>query len=198
MPDEPEAIGLLALLLLTESRRASRTRPDGTLIILGEQESKQWNRAMIAEGQAIVRRCLCNQPGPYQLQAAINAVHAEAATFEQTGWRQIVALYDQLLAVAPTPVVALNRAIAIGEVRGAAAALALVDELDLDNYCLGHAARADLLRQLSRTSEAANPTSTPPAWHRQKWSATSSGSVAAQTWLVQRTDRCRTTSRGDH
>ena len=156
MPDEPEAIGLLALLLLTESRRASRTRPDGTLVVLGEEDRKQWNRAMIAEGQAIVRRCLCNQPGPYQLQAAINAVHADAATFEQTDWRQIVALYDQLLAVAPTPVVALNRAIAIGEVRGAAAALALVDELDLDDYYPFHAARADLLRRLSRTSEAAD------------------------------------------
>ena len=111
---------------------------------------------MIDEGQAIVRLCLRrNQPGAYQLQAAINAVHADAATIEQTDWSQVVALYDQLLAVAPTPVVALNRAIAIGEVHGAADALSLVDELDLDNYHLFHATRADLLRRLGRNSEAA-------------------------------------------
>jgi RNA polymerase sigma-70 factor (ECF subfamily) len=111
---------------------------------------------LIKEGQAIVRRCLRrNQPGAYQLQAAVNAVHADAATVQQTDWSQIVALYDQLLAVAPTPVVALNRAIAIGEVQGAAPALALVDELDLDNYYPFHATRADLLRRLGRNSEAA-------------------------------------------
>jgi RNA polymerase sigma-70 factor (ECF subfamily) len=135
MPDEPEVAGLLALLLLTESRRASRLAPDGSLVVLGEQDRTRWDQALIAEGQAIVRRCLRrNQPGPYQLQAAINAVHADAPTVEETDWSQIVALYDHLLAVAPTPVVALNRAIAIGEVQGPAAALALVEELDLDNY----------------------------------------------------------------
>jgi len=156
MPDEPEVDGLLALLLLTESRRGSRVRPDGSLALLGDQDRRHWDRAMIDEGLAIVRRCLRrNQPGAYQLQAAINAVHADAATFEQTDWSQIVALYDQLLEVAPTPVVALNRAIAIGEVHGPAAALALVDELELDNYHPFHATRADLLRRLSRTSEAA-------------------------------------------
>jgi RNA polymerase sigma-70 factor (ECF subfamily) len=156
MPDEPEVAGLLALLLLTESRRASRMRPDGSLVLLGEQDRRRWDRALIEEGQAIVRRCLRrNQPGPYQLQAAINAVHADAATVEQTEWSQIVALYDQLLAVAPTPVVALNRAVAIGEVQGPAAALALVDELDLDNYHPFHATRADLLRRLGRNGEAA-------------------------------------------
>jgi RNA polymerase sigma-70 factor (ECF subfamily) len=155
MPDEPEVAGLLALLLLTESRRASRTRPDGSLALLGEQDRTRWDRALIEEGQAIVRRCLRrNQPGAYQLQAAINAVHADAATIEQTDWSQIVALYDQLLALAPTPVVALNRAIAIGEVHGPAAALALVDELDLDSYYPFHATRADLLRRLGRNSEA--------------------------------------------
>ena len=155
MPDEPEVAGLLALLLLTESRRASRLRPDGALVLLAEQDRSRWDRALIEEGQAIVRRCLRrNQPGAYQLQAAINAVHADAATIEQTDWSQIVALYDQLLAFAPTPVVALNRAIAIGEVKGAAAALALVDELDLENYHLFHATRADLLRRLGRSSEA--------------------------------------------
>jgi RNA polymerase sigma-70 factor (ECF subfamily) len=156
MPDEPEVAGLLALLLLTESRRASRTRPDGSLALLGDQDRSRWDRALIEEGHAIVRRCLRrNHPGAYQLQAAINAVHADAATAEQTDWSQIVALYDQLLAVAPTPVVALNRAIAIGEVQGPGAALALVDEVDLDNYHPFHATRADLLRRLGRNSEAA-------------------------------------------
>jgi RNA polymerase sigma-70 factor (ECF subfamily) len=156
MPDEPEVAGVLALLLLTESRRASRTRPDGRLVLLAEQDRSTWDRALIDEGQSIVRRCLrLNHPGAYQLQAAINAVHADAATLEQTDWSQIVVLYDQLLAVAPTSVVALNRAIAIGEVQGAAAALALVDQVDLDNYYLFHATRADLLRRLGRNSEAA-------------------------------------------
>jgi RNA polymerase sigma-70 factor, ECF subfamily len=156
MPDEPEVAGLLALLLLTESRRASRIRPDGSLAVLGEQDRRRWDHVLIEEGQAIVRACLRrNQPGPYQLQAAINAVHADAPTIDQTDWSQIVALYDHLLAVAPTPIVALNRAIAIGEVQGAATALALVDELDLDNYPSFHATRADLLRRLNRNSEAA-------------------------------------------
>jgi RNA polymerase sigma-70 factor (ECF subfamily) len=157
MPDEPEVAGLLALTLLTEARRRSRIRPDGTLVVLGEQDRRTWDRALIAEGQAIVRRCLRrNQPGPYQLQAAINAVHADTATADQTDWPQILALYDQLLTVAPTPVVALNRAIAVGEVHGAAEALALVDELDLDDYCPFHATRADLLRRLGRDREAAD------------------------------------------
>jgi RNA polymerase sigma-70 factor (ECF subfamily) len=156
MPDEPEVAGLLALLLLTESRRASRIRPDGSLALLGEQDRSGWDRSLIEEGQGIVRACLRrNHPGPYQLQAAINAVHADAPTIDQTDWLQIVALYDHLLAVAPTPVVALNRAIAIGEVQGPAAALALVDELDLHNYQPFHATRADLLRRLGRNSEAA-------------------------------------------
>jgi RNA polymerase sigma-70 factor (ECF subfamily) len=156
MPDEPEVAGLLALLLLTESRRASRTRPDGSLVLLGEQDRTRWDRALITEGQAILRRCLRrNHPGAYQLQAAINAVHADALTVEQTDWPQIVALYDQLLVVAPTPVVALNRAIAVGELQGPAAALPLVEELDLDNYYPFHATRADLLGRLGRNSEAA-------------------------------------------
>src|SRR6202022_1324817 len=135
MPDEPEVAGLLALLLLTESRRSSRMGPDGSLVLLGDQDRSCWDRAFIEEGQAIVRWCLRrNQPGAYQLQAAINAVHADAPTVEQTDWSQIVALYDQLLAVSPTPVVALNRAIAVGEVQGPGRALTLVDELDLDYY----------------------------------------------------------------
>jgi RNA polymerase sigma-70 factor, ECF subfamily len=156
MPDEPEVTGLLALLLLTESRRSSRIRPDGSLVLLGEQDRTHWDRALIQEGQAILRQCVRrNQPGPYQLQAAINAVHADAATVEETDWQQIVALYDQLLGVAPTPVVALNRAIAIGELQGPAAALPLVEKLDLDNYYAFHATRADLLRRLGRHREAA-------------------------------------------
>jgi RNA polymerase sigma-70 factor (ECF subfamily) len=156
MPDEPEVAGLLALVLLTESRRASRTRADGSLVVLGEQDRGLWDRALIDEGQTIVRKCLRrNQPGPYQLQAAINAVHADAATAERTDWTQIVALYGQLLAASPTPVVALNRAIAIAEIHGPAAALDLVDKLDLDGYYAYHATRADLLRRIGRTGEAA-------------------------------------------
>jgi RNA polymerase sigma-70 factor, ECF subfamily len=155
LPDDPEVAGLLALLLLTESRRPSRTRPDGSLVLLGDQDRTGWDKAQIQEGQAILRRCLRrDQPGPYQLQAAINAVHADAPTLQQTDWPQILALYDQLLRLAPTPVVALNRAVVVGEVRGPAAALALVEELDLDGYHLFHATRADLLRRLGRHREA--------------------------------------------
>jgi RNA polymerase sigma-70 factor (ECF subfamily) len=156
LPDEPEVAGLLALLLLTESRRASRTRPDGSLVVLGEQDRSQWDRGLIEEGQTILRQCVRrNHPGAYQLQAAINAVHADAATVEETDWPQIVALYDRLLGVAPTPVVALNRAIAIAELHGPAVALALVEELHLDHYYPFHATRADLLWGLGRNSEAA-------------------------------------------
>jgi RNA polymerase sigma-70 factor, ECF subfamily len=156
LPDEPEVAGLLALLLFTESRRASRTRPDGSLVVLGEQDRSQWDRGLIEEGQTLLRQCVRrNHPGAYQLQAAINAVHADAATFEETDWPQIVALYDRLLGVAPTPVVALNRAIAIAELHGPAVALALVEELDLDHYYPFHATRADLLWGLGRNSEAA-------------------------------------------
>jgi RNA polymerase sigma-70 factor, ECF subfamily len=156
MPDEPEVAGLLALLLLIESRRPSRMRPDGSLAVLGQQDRAAWDRALIEEGQGIVRRCLRrNRPGPYQVQAAINAVHADAVTADRTDWPQILALYDQLLAMAPTPVVALNRAVAVGEVHGPAAALVLVDELDLGHYYAFHATRADLLRRLGRDREAA-------------------------------------------
>lgn len=155
LPDEPEVAGLLALLLLTESRRASRLRSDGSLVLLSEQDRRRWDRGLIEENQEILRRCLRrNQPGRYQLQAAINAVHADAATVEETDWPHIVALYDQLLELEPTPVVALNRAIAIGEVQGAAAALTLVDQLPLDNYYAFHATRADLHRRLGRTPDA--------------------------------------------
>jgi RNA polymerase sigma-70 factor (ECF subfamily) len=155
MPDEPEVQGLLALLLLTESRRAARTRADGSLVRLADQDRSLWNPDLIAEGHSIVRACLRrNQPGPYQIQAAINAVHSDAPTAADTDWSQIVALYDQLLAHAPTPVVALNRAVAIGEVDGPDAALALVDALDLDSYYLFHATRGDLLERVGRNDEA--------------------------------------------
>jgi RNA polymerase sigma-70 factor, ECF subfamily len=156
MPDEPEAMGLLALLLLTESRRRARTLPGGSLVLLADQDRGRWDRAMIAEGQQIVRACLRrNQPGPYQLQAAINAVHSDAVTASETDWGQILALYDQLMAVSPTPVVALNRCVAVAEVHGPAAALELTEGLGLDHYHLFHATRADLLRRLGRRDEAA-------------------------------------------
>ena len=156
MPDEPEGLGLLALMLLTESRRAARTGPDGTLVLLAEQDRTRWDRALIAEGQDLVRRCLRRgRPGPYQIQAAINAVHSDARSAAVTDWGQILRLYDQLLVVAPGPVVALNRAVALAEVRGPAAALDLVEGLDLDRYYLYHAIRADLLRRLGRIGAAA-------------------------------------------
>ena len=156
LPDEPEVLGLLGLLLLVDARRPARTGPDGQLVLLADQDRGRWDRDRIAEGQALVRRCLRrNQPGPYQVQAAINAVHSDAPDAAATDWRQILALYDQLLAVAPGPVVALNRAVAVAEVDGPAAALALVDELELDGYHLFHAIRADLLRRLGRDGQAA-------------------------------------------
>jgi RNA polymerase sigma-70 factor, ECF subfamily len=156
MPDEPEVLGLLALLLLTESRRAARTAPDGRLVLLPDQDRTRWDRDLIAEGQTLVRACLRrNQPGPYQIQAAINAVHSDALTAADTDWGQILALYDQLLAVSPTAVVALNRAIALAEVKGPAVALAEVDALDLAQYHLLHSTRADLLSRLGRHAEAA-------------------------------------------
>jgi len=156
MPDEPEALGLLALLLLTGARRPARTGPNGTLIPLAVQDRSRWDQAMIAEGQDLVRACLRrNRPGPYQLQAAIGAVHSDAAAAADTDWGQILALYDQLMAVAPTPVVALNRTVALAEVRGPAAALDELGELSLDGYHLFHATRADLLRRLGRREEAA-------------------------------------------
>ncbi|MER5645576.1 RNA polymerase sigma factor [Streptosporangium sp. NPDC002524] len=156
MPDEPEVMGLLALMLLVESRRAARTTPDGALVLLADQDRSRWDRDLIAEGQDIVRWCLRrDRPGPYQIQAAINAVHSDAPTAALTDWWQILALYDRLLALAPNPVVALNRAVAVAELDGPGAALTLVDGLDLGGYHLFHAVRADLLRRLGRTAEAA-------------------------------------------
>jgi RNA polymerase sigma-70 factor (ECF subfamily) len=156
MPDQPEVMGLLALMLLVESRRSARTTTDGALVLLVDQDRTRWDRPLIAEGQALVRRCLdLDRPGPYQLQAAINAVHADASSAAGTDWGQILQLYDRLLALTPTPVVALNRAVALAEVEGPAAALRVVDGLDLDSYYLFHSIRADLLRRLGRVSQAA-------------------------------------------
>jgi RNA polymerase sigma-70 factor (ECF subfamily) len=156
MPDEPEVIGLLALMLLTESRRATRTAPEGDLVLLADQDRSHWDGGLIAEAQAMVRRCLRrDQPGPYQIQAAINAVHSDAATADATDWGQILRLYDQLYGLAPSPVVALNRAVAVAEVDGPEAALTIVDSLDLASYHVFHAVRADLLRRLGRGGEAA-------------------------------------------
>jgi RNA polymerase sigma-70 factor, ECF subfamily len=156
MPDEPEVMGLLALLLLTQSRRAARTGPNEDLVLLADQDRGLWDRGLIAEGQAIVRACLRrNQPGPYQIQAAINAVHSDAPTAADTDWGQVLQLYDQLLALAPGPVAALNRAVALAEVEGPGAALAVLEELRLESYYLYHAIRADLLRRLGREADAA-------------------------------------------
>ena len=156
LPDEPEVFGLLALMLLTHSRRAARTAPDGSLVVLPSQDRSLWDQALIQEGQSLVRACLRrNMPGPYQVQAAISAVHSDAATAEDTDWVQIHQLYDQLIALSPTPLVELNRAVAVAEVDGPDAGLAVVDRLDLSHYYLFHATRADLLQRVGRFADAA-------------------------------------------
>jgi RNA polymerase sigma-70 factor (ECF subfamily) len=176
MSDEPEAAGLLALLLLTESRFGSRVPADGALVLLRDQDRSRWDRALIREGQELLRACLRrNRPGPYQLQAAINAVHADAESVRSTDWPQILTLYDQLLALAPTPVVALNRAIAVAEVHGPQAALDLVERLNLPGYHAFHATRADLLRRLGRLDHAA------AAYHA---AATLAPSTAERSYLA--------------
>jgi len=155
LPNGPEVMGLLALMLLIESRRAARSNPDGSLVLLADQDRGRWDASLITEGQNIVRECLrLNQPGPYQVQAAINAVHSDAPVAAGTDWWQILQLYNQLLSLAPSPVVALNRAVAVAEVEGPDAALTLVDGLDLAGYHMFHAIRADLLRRLGRNGEA--------------------------------------------
>lgn len=155
MPDEPEVLGLLALLLLTQSRQAARVDQGGSLILLSDQDRSLWDRQLIDEGQEIVRRCLRrNTPGPYQIQAAISAVHSDAPSGAATDWRQILALYDQLIVQMPTDIVALNRAVALAEVEGPAAALLAVENLDLDHYHLFHSTRAHFLVQLNRPVEA--------------------------------------------
>jgi RNA polymerase sigma-70 factor (ECF subfamily) len=183
MPDEPEALGLLALMLLAEARRPARTGPDGRLVLLADQDRGRWDRELIAEGQALVRRCLRQgRPGPYQIQAAISAVHCDAETAAATDWRQVLALYDQLMAVAPTPVAALNRAVAVAEADGPGAGLALVEALDLDGYHVYHAVRAALLARLGRAAEAAD------AYDR---AAARTGNAAEQAYLRGARDRLR-------
>jgi RNA polymerase sigma-70 factor, ECF subfamily len=154
MPDEPEAVGLLALMLLTEARRAARTT-DGDLVQLRDQDRDLWDMALIAEGHDLVRACLRrNHPGPYQIQAAINAVHTDAPRAADTDWGQVVQLYDQLLQIAPSPVVAMNRAIAVAELDGPDVGLAALDGLPLDHYQPYHSTRADLLRRAGRHADA--------------------------------------------
>jgi RNA polymerase sigma-70 factor (ECF subfamily) len=155
MPEEPEVLGLLALMLLTDSRRTARLSAQGELILLADQDRSRWDRGLISEGQDLVRACIArNRPGPYQIQAAINAVHADAPSAQATDWRQILQLYDQLLVAAPHPVTALHRAVAVAEVDGPGQALAQLDSLALEDYYLFHAIRADLLRRLGRGAEA--------------------------------------------
>jgi len=155
-PQEPEVLGLLALLLLIDARRTARVASDGAFVRLVEQDRGTWDRAQIVEGQSLLRVCLArDRPGPYQLQAAINAVHSDARDAAHTDWAQILALYDHLITIAPGPVVALNRAVAVAEVAGPQAALHIVNALDLPNYHLFHAVRADLLRRIGRDADAA-------------------------------------------
>jgi RNA polymerase sigma-70 factor (ECF subfamily) len=154
LPDEPEVAGLLGLMVLIEARREARVR-NGQLVPLAEQDRVGWDRELIAEGHSLVRGCLAvNRPGRYQILAAINAVHTDATAASDTDWSQVVALYDQLVRLDPSPIVALNRAVAVAELDGPAVALALVDRLPLNGYHAWHAARADLLRRLGRTAEA--------------------------------------------
>jgi RNA polymerase sigma-70 factor, ECF subfamily len=156
MPEEPEVLGLLALMLLIDARRDARV-VDGALVLLAEQDRSLWNESKMQEGRALMRICLArNTPGTYQLQAAINAVHTSAPSAARTDWLQILQLYDQLMGIAPSAVVALNRAVAVAEVRGVEHALQLVDAIDLPKYHLYHAVRADLLRRIGRTDDAAS------------------------------------------
>jgi RNA polymerase sigma-70 factor, ECF subfamily len=181
MPDEAEVAGLLALMLLTEARRPARTTAVGDLVLLTDQDRSAWDRALIDEGHALVRQCLRrNQPGPYQIQAAINAVHTDAPTAAATDWRQILALYDQLVALAPSQIVILNRAVAVAEVEGPAVALAIVDDLELDGYYVFHSIRADLLARLGRSGEAAAEYTAAMA---------AAGNAAEQRFLRSRRDR---------
>jgi len=187
MPDEPEAIGLLALMLLHDARRGARVGPEGELVLLDAQDRRLWDRDRIAEGSALVERALrMRRIGPYQVQAAIAAVHDEASGPDATDWRQIVALYDELARVSPSPVVELNRAVAVAMVAGPDAGLTLMDAIAatgaLDDYTYLHAARADLLRRLGRDAEAA------AAYDR---AAALTGNAAERAFLGRRLDEVR-------
>lgn len=155
LPAECEVIGLLALMLLIDARRDARTE-GAELVRLPEQNRQLWDQSEIEEGCSLLRVCLArNRPGPYQLQAAMNAVHCEAPSAADTDWPQILVLYDHLMEIAPSPIVALNRAVAVAEIHGPGAALGLLEAIDLPHYHLLHAVRADLLRRLGRMSDAA-------------------------------------------
>lgn len=179
MPDEPEARGLLALMLLIEARRPARTTAGGEPVRLSGQDRTRWDRNLIAEGQGLLRECLRRgRPGPYQLQAAINAVHADAATADETDWPQILHIYDHLASISDGPIVALHRAVAVAEVHGPASALTIVDSLGkLDHHHVWHVVRADLLRRLGRVEEAAQ------AYAK---AATMTGNSAERRFLRQR------------
>jgi RNA polymerase sigma-70 factor, ECF subfamily len=156
---EPEALGLLALMLLHESRRAARTTPEGDLVLLEEQDRRAWNHSLIGEGLRLVERALQGRPtGPYAIQAAIAAVHAQAPSTGETDWSEIIGLYDALFALDPSPVIELNRAVALSMLRGPEAGLASVREIldrgDLKSYALAHAAAADFYRRLNRKKES--------------------------------------------
>ena len=176
---QPEVDGLLALMLLLEARRPARVH-DGVLVTLDQQDRSLWDRSLIDEGHALVRGCLAiGRPGPYQLQAAINAVHTDAPSVAETDWSQVVQLYDHLMRIAPSPVVALNRAVAVAELDGPEVALAEVDRLDLASYHAWHATRADLLRRLDRPEAA-----------RAAYDAAiaAAGNAAERAWLTSRRD----------
>lgn len=189
LPDAGEAAGLLALMLLIDARRSARIA-GGELVTLDQQSRGSWDRSLIAEGHALVRECLEGfaaggpAPGRYQLMAAINAVHTDALDARDTDWGQVAQLYDQLYVVSPTPVVAMNRAIAIAELDGPEVALSIVDGLDLDGYHAWHATRADLLRRLGRSAEA-----------REAYDAAigASGNPAEKAYLARRRDQLLTT-----
>jgi RNA polymerase sigma-70 factor, ECF subfamily len=179
MPDEPEARGLLALMLLIEARRPARTTAGGEPVLLADQDRTLWDRTLIAEGQGLLRECLRRgRPGPYQLQAAVNAVHADAARPEETDWPQILQIYDHLASISGGPIVALHRAVAVAEVHGPSAALTIVDGLEkLAQHHVWHAVRADLLRRLDRSEEAAE------AYAK---AATLAGNAAERRFLEER------------
>ena len=182
MPDEPEPAGLLALMLLTEARRPARTDADGALVRLADQDRSRWDDTLVTEGRAIVRACLRrNSPGRYQLLAAINAAHTDPVT----DWTQVLTLYDQLARLDPSPVIALNRAVAVAEVNGPAAGLHLVDSLDFDGYHLFHAIRGDLLARLGRAADARQ------AFQR---AAELTGNQRERSYLLARRDVLATTA----
>lgn len=186
LPDVPEVVGLLALMLLTEARRTTRVA-GGELVTLDEQDRAGWDRALIDEGHALVRACLAvNRPGRYQLLAAVNAVHTDAADAVDTDWSQVAALYTQLAVIDPSPVVELNRAVAIAELDGPGVALAIVDRLPLEGYHAWHATRADLLRRLGRSDDSR------AAYDR---AIRLSDNVAETAYLTRRRDQLATPGR---